>query len=310
MMQYPPVTVLTLMYNTKSQYVIEGIRSVQRNNYPNLEHIFMDDCSPDQTHSNEVEKWIRENNYDCVFIRNKVNQGVSRNLNDIIAMAKGKYLVGCCDDVLADNRISKDVELFESLPDNYAIIFGFSQSMDAESRLLPEMSPNMPVVKDDNYFEELIKGNFISGPAVTMKKEALKAIGGYDQNLIVEDYDMWMRLAYAGYKFKIRPAILIYYRVLKGSLSSHPRIDTDVLRIKAKYPDRIPLKSMFDQEIKALLRQNKNEKADEVIALYEESFKSYVFAKWLRKVRSSGLRSALLFLKLKIGGVMLAFKSS
>lgn len=308
-MKYPLVTAFTFIYNTNPEYIIQAIKSFQRNNYPNIEHIIIDDCSPDQNPSIAVEKWIKENNYECKFIRNPVNQGVSQNLNDIIAMARGKYLVGCCDDVLADDRIIGDVELLEGLPDDYAVVFGFSQEIDSEGKLLPIISPNPPTVKDDNYFEELVKGNFISGPTVTMRTEALKAVGGYDKSLIVDDYYMWMRLSYTGYKFKMRPAITAYYRVHGQGLSYNPRLNLDVLKIRSKYPDRIPLKSMFDQEIRALLKQHETKKADEVIALYEESFRSYAFAKWLRIVRISGLRSALLFLKQKIGGVMLAFKS-
>ncbi|MCW3078449.1 MAG: glycosyltransferase [Bacteroidetes bacterium] len=309
-MIYPPVTVLTLMYNTNPKYIIEAIESVQRNNYPNLEHIIMDDCSPDQNPSIEVENWIKENNYNCRFIRNPVNQGVSKNLNQIISIAKGKYLIGCCDDVLADDRILKDVEIFEQLSDDYAIIFGFSQSMDAESRLLPKMSPNMPVVENENYFKELSeRGNFISGPAVTMRKEALRAIGGYGENLIVEDYDMWMRLSNAGYKFKLRPAILIYYRELKGGLSSHPRITLDVLKIKSKFPNRIPLKSVFDQEIQNLLNNKETEKLKQVISLYKECFPSYKFIRLFDMVHFTFFQSNLLSLKLLIGKSVLRLNS-
>lgn len=308
-MKYPPVTVLTLMYNTNPNYIIEAIQSVQRNNYPNLEHIIMDDCSPDQNPSIAVEKWIKDNNYECRFIRNLVNQGVSKNLNDIIGMAKGKYLFGCCDDVLADDRIMKDVELFEELPDDYAIVCGFSQMIDAESRLLPIMSPNMPVVENDNYFTELInRGNFISGPAATMRADALKAIGGYDLNLMVEDYDMWLRLSHAGYKFKIRPAILMYHRLLPGGLSFHPKINLDRLKAKLKYPTRFPLKSILDQEIKSALKNRQAEFLEQIITLYKDCFPDYAFINFFETARYNFLRSNLLSLKFLIGNTVLKIK--
>lgn len=301
-MNYPLVTVLTLMYNTKAEYIIEAIESVKRNNYPNIEHIIMDDCSPDEGPRNAVEKWVKENNYSCTYIKNAANQGVSKNLNDIISMAKGKYLVGCCDDVLVDDRIVKDVELFESLTDDYAIIFGFSQSIDAHSNLLPTMSPNIPVVDNDNYFKALVeRGNFISGPAVTMKREALMSIGGYDGKLIVEDYDMWMRLSSAGYKFKVRPAILIYYRELKGSLSGHPQVYIDVLKIKAKFKDRIPFKSILDQELKRQLMLKEKEKVKEIISLYKKLFPTDIFLRVFLLSYFAFLRSGLLAIKFSIG---------
>lgn len=308
-MNYPPVTVLTLMYNTNSKYVFEGIQSVQRNKYPNLEHIIMDDCSPNQTHSLEVENWIKENNYPCRFIRNSTNQGVSKNLNQIISIAKGKYLMGCCDDILADDRIIKDVELFEQLSKEYAIVFGFSQSIDSESRLLPIMSPNIPLVENDNYFDALSKmGNFISGPAVTMRKEALRSVGGYDENFIVEDYDMWMRLSFAGYKFRVRPAVLIYYRELAGSLSSHPRITLDVLKIKAKFPDKIPMKSVFDQQLQILLKKKDDEKIKQIITLYKTLFPSNVFIRLFQLANFRFFQANLLSMKFRMGRMLLDIK--
>lgn len=309
-MNYPLVTVLTLIYNTPPEYLIEGIKSVQRNNYPNVEHIFIDDCSPDPGPKTVLKKWISDNNYKCRFIEHEVNQGVSRNLNEIISIANGKYLMGCCDDVLADDRIFKDVELFETLSDEYAIVFGFSQSIDAQSRLLPKMSPNIPVVESENYFNELaIMGNFISGPAVTMRKDALKAIGGYDENLIVEDYDMWMRLSDAGYKFKVRPAVLIYYRELKGSLSSHPRIPIDLLRIKAKFGNKVPLKSAFDQQLLALLKQGPDQSVKEVMNFYTECFKSYLFARLLKLAHFRAPRRMLLNAKLQAGSLVMKLRN-
>ena len=302
-MNYPLVTVMTLMYNTKASYVIEGIQSVIRNGYPNVEHIFIDDCSPDPSYSNEVERWIKENNYPCIFIRNEFNQGVSKNLNDIIRIAKGKYLIGCCDDILADNRIFKDVELFESLPDDYAVIVGYSQSIDADGHLLPIISPNPPRPKDDNFFNYLIKDNIIPGPATTTKRSILESIGGYSVGILPEDYDLWLRLSYQGFKFKVRPEILIYYRVLSTSLSNHPRLYMDVFRVKAKFPDRINLKFFLDSELKNVLIRGEKDKCQEIIGFYKDQFPKSIFIKLLEVVRFKIIRLILLNCKYIIGTI-------
>lgn len=309
-MNYPLVTVMTLMYNTKASYVIEGIQSVIRNGYPHVEHIFIDDCSPDQSHSLEVENWIKENKYPCIFIRNEVNQGVSKNLNHIIHTAKGKYLIGCCDDILADDRIFKDVELFERLPDDYAVIVGYSQSIDAEGNLLPIISPNPPTPKDDNFFNYLIKDNIIPGPATTTKRSILESVGGYSVGILPEDYDLWLRLSHQGFKFKVRPGILIFYRVLSTSLSNHPKLYMDVFRVKAKFPDRINLKFFLDEEIKRVLISDEQDKYKEIIKFYKEQFPKSWFIKLLDGLRFKTLRLALLNAKYFIGSLIQKMKGN
>ncbi|MFN5849008.1 MAG: glycosyltransferase family 2 protein, partial [Chitinophagales bacterium] len=121
-MDYPLVTVFTLIYNTDPRYVIEAIESIRANNYPNLQHIIIDDCSPDIKPKQVVKSWIRENNYSCEFYEHKVNYGLCKTLNHVLELAKGEYLFGCSDDLITENRIRQDVETFLELNGDYAIV--------------------------------------------------------------------------------------------------------------------------------------------------------------------------------------------
>src|SRR6188474_3378131 len=95
----PLVTVFSLVYNT-GKYVIEAIESVKANNYPNIQHIIIDDCSYDGVSTELVSDWIKENNYNCTFIKHEKNQGICRTLNEILRLAKGKYIFGVSDDLI------------------------------------------------------------------------------------------------------------------------------------------------------------------------------------------------------------------
>lgn len=112
-MEYPLVTVFTLIYNTNPRYVIEAIESVRANNYPNLQHIIIDDCSPNPEPKRAVKQWIKDNNYLCEFYEHETNYGICKTLNHVLELTKGKYLFGCSDDLISSTKILSDVEILE-----------------------------------------------------------------------------------------------------------------------------------------------------------------------------------------------------
>jgi glycosyltransferase involved in cell wall biosynthesis len=219
-MEFPLVTIFTLIYNTNPKYVIEAIESVRNNNYPNIQHIIIDDCSPDTTPKKVVKQWIAENNYPCEFHEHEVNFGLCKTLNHVLDLTKGKYLIGCSDDVLLENRIIDDVTIFESLPEDYCMIHSITECFDEHSKSLNREIKLNSKINDDEYFVKLIHGNFISAPTVTLKTNILKKIGGYDEKILFEDYDMWLRLSSNGYKFKYHDKINTRYRIHAQSMSN------------------------------------------------------------------------------------------
>ena len=49
------------------------------------EHIIIDDCSTDNS-VKVIENWIKENDYECTFIKHEVNQGICKTLNESIKL--------------------------------------------------------------------------------------------------------------------------------------------------------------------------------------------------------------------------------
>ncbi|MCY1555227.1 hypothetical protein D9M68_918650 [compost metagenome] len=50
-----------------------------------------------------------------------------------------------------------------------------------------------------------------------IRRQALVDVGMYDERLVYEDYDMWLRLA-AQYEFVYHPAVVARYRIVSTSL--------------------------------------------------------------------------------------------
>ncbi len=217
---YPLVTAFTLIYNT-GDYVIEALNSIKANNYPKLEHIIVDDCSTDERSIQLVEKWIIENNYSCTFIKHETNKGVCSTLNEILSIAKGKYIFGCSDDIIMPERLFKQIEMLEASDDDVCAVYSKAYIIrDNKIRydyLMGGCSEEFP--PQGYVLDRLIDYNFMPAITVMVKTKCLHQMGGYDEYFAYEDYPMWLKLA-EKYKFIYSEYVSGIYRYWDNSISS------------------------------------------------------------------------------------------
>src|ERR1039457_6887169 len=86
----PLVSVLVGCYN-HARYVTETLESVRLQTYPKIQLIIWDDCSRDNS-VEAIQSWIRQHNYECIFLQHSVNRGICQSLNEALALAQGKYI--------------------------------------------------------------------------------------------------------------------------------------------------------------------------------------------------------------------------
>lgn len=66
------------------------------------------------------------------------------------------------------------------------------------------------------YESLLFEGNCLSTSAVVVRKKALESVGGFNESpaiVTAEDYDLWLALSQAGFRFAFIPEILGEYRL-------------------------------------------------------------------------------------------------
>jgi glycosyltransferase involved in cell wall biosynthesis len=270
-MDYPLVTVCTLIYNTNPKYVIEAIQSIKANNYPNLQHIIIDDCSTDPQPKEIVKKWILENNYQCEFYEHEVNYGICKTLNHVLELTRGKYFLGCSDDIITSDRILQDVIQFSKLTDDYSIVFGLTQEINENGVLKPKVFPWTEEPSSDNYWDLLLKGNCLSGPSTTYKTEILKDINGFNENFKLEDYEMNLRLASNKYKFKAIAKINGFYRVHSNSISSKLNFELENIRVLSNFKNEEKIKDIIYERVWQFLFHRKDG-YKEALQIYVTSF--------------------------------------
>ena len=100
----PKVSIISSVYN-REKYILRFLRSIQNQFFDNIEIIFIDDCSKDNS-VKIIEKYKIEDER-IILIKNKRNKGtlISRNIGAL--KAKGEYLIfPDSDDLLSQNILS------------------------------------------------------------------------------------------------------------------------------------------------------------------------------------------------------------
>ena len=239
--ELPLITVFTLIFNT-GKYVIEALESLNRTEYPRekIQNIIIDDFSTDNS-LQLVENWIGANNYNCELIKHKENWGVCKTLNQVIELSKGEYITGLSDDIILPKSFKKLVFEFSKLEKDFAVVFGDAELIDEHSNLLfgkfiQRYKPKLTNVPEGNIFDNLLEGNFIPMMASLIKVNAIRDVGGFDENLKYEDYDLWLRIS-RKYQFRFINSVVAQYRIRKDGLSENIDWAYDNFTILLKHVD-------------------------------------------------------------------------
>ncbi|HEY0458694.1 MAG TPA: glycosyltransferase family 2 protein [Pyrinomonadaceae bacterium] len=188
----PTLMVVTPAYN-QAEFLRDTIESVLSQDYPNIEHVVLDDGSTDET-----PRILKEYDGKIIWETHK-NMGQTPTINKGWAMTKGEIITWLnSDDTFYDSTsVRTGIEYLINNPD-VGIVFGDSMYTEADGT---EIEPTRPVV--DWTYEKFIRTceNFISQPSAFIRREIYEKVGELDPKFYYfMDWDFWMR---AGIYFKI-----------------------------------------------------------------------------------------------------------
>jgi len=179
-----------------SNYIRESIESVLNQTERNFELLIVDNCSTDQTLS-----IIRE--YGDPRIRvfvNEWNLGAFANFNRCIELAKGEFIVLLPhDDVLLPTALeiySKGLAAEPQVGLAYSSYYVIDEK--GKRSCLSMAYDENKVMSGNEAFTKLAKGCPIQ--CTMTRREIYSRLGSWDTNIIISDWDMWCRIALAGYK--------------------------------------------------------------------------------------------------------------
>jgi len=216
----PSVTVIALCFN-HSRFLHECLNSIAAQTFKDFQLIVTDDCSKDKS-ADLIQAWLSTHRPDAIFIRHTQNMGLCKTLNEALSHARGEFIsMIATDDAWEPNKIAQQLELMRSQSSNVAVVYADATRMDESGqRLVPDfIEAHTPdcTRPSGRIFAELANRNFIPAMATLIRRQAIIDVGGYDERLTYEDYDMWLRLA-ARYEFVYCPMALARYRIVATSL--------------------------------------------------------------------------------------------
>lgn len=209
-MARPKVSVLLSVYNEEKN-IGNAIQSCLHQSFGDFELIIVDDGSTDRTL--EVIESFAVFDTRIKFI-SRPNKGLAASLNDGLSEAKGEWVARMdADDISLPERLA--VQL------NYVYENPNVDVLGAAAYMRSQKGEQLGVFSLPSQHERLEKTIHRSSPfihpSVIFKKEAVKAVGGYDERLRwAQDYDLWSRMI-GSYNFHNLEEPLIIYTMPTGS---------------------------------------------------------------------------------------------
>ncbi|WP_345368641.1 glycosyltransferase family 2 protein [Algivirga pacifica] len=222
-MSNPLVTVVCLCYN-QAPYVTQAIDSILSQTYTPIEIIIIDDQSTD--HSIEVIQRKIKKLPHIQFIISPQNQGNCKAFNQALTIAKGKYIIDlAADDIMYPERVALQVEAFEKLSEDYAIVFTDTHFINENGKRIRstyykrnDRGQLLERVPSGDLYKRVLQNPPVMSPPTQMyRTSVIQRIGGYDDNLSYEDYDLWIRLG-RNHKFYFLDEITTAKRELSTAL--------------------------------------------------------------------------------------------
>lgn len=221
------VSILIPCYNHE-QFLDDCLESILAQDYANIELLICDDCSPDNSYAKilSYEQRLKARFPRVEILKNEVNCGVTKNVNRMLAMAKGDYIKTIAsDDAMAPNAIGEMARYLQSNPNTDVVVANGVKVSEQER--YPQFTPQgkiydaAPDFSPEGFFLRVARCNPISAPAAMVRMEVYKQFGMYDETVKIEDLEFWLRcLKDGGCRFGFLDADLLYYRINANSMTS------------------------------------------------------------------------------------------
>jgi glycosyltransferase involved in cell wall biosynthesis len=204
--RYPKICVVTPSYN-QAEFLERTILSVLNQNYANLEYIIIDGGSTDgsveiiKKYEKYLSCWMSQPDKGQA---DAINKGFRGSNADLIAWQNS-------DDVYVPGAFEKIRTMYAKYK-NAEVLFGNAYIIDADDTILQEMRYHPFSVRHLIYY-----GWNLTNQAAFWKTSVFKKVGYLLNYPVAFDWDWFIRLGVAGFRFQFVREFLGAYRIQQNS---------------------------------------------------------------------------------------------
>jgi glycosyltransferase involved in cell wall biosynthesis len=227
----PGITVLIPAYRAQAT-IARAIASVRAQTLQPEQILIVDDGSPEAL----IVDANLAGSIALSLVRLPQNLGSSAALNHGISQVKTQWIAFLdADDSWHREKLARQMAEAARCSDSVLIATGLRFLDSAGQSVIDVATVRLPEQLDDR-LASLMEDCVIGKPTVLVRTHVVRAVGGFDTNLIVgEDQHLWLRIA-ADYRVDIVPDILTFAHDTPGSLTKRTDIAPDHLWRKVIEP--------------------------------------------------------------------------
>jgi len=224
-------------YN-RAHLLDKTIKSVCAQTLADWELIIADDGSTDAT-PRIVAQW-REKEPRIVYVRNDHNQGISKNYNTGLCLARGEFIAMIDDDDpwCDAHKLEKQIAFLNAHPDHVGCGGGAIVIDPGGHELYRYLKPE----HDKDIRARMLFSNPMANSTTIFRRSAGQGVGWYDESIRYSgDRDFWLKMGLIGKLYNF-PAYFSYYTMSGNNtsvLKIRPHLKTSLMvmrRYKGKYP--------------------------------------------------------------------------
>lgn len=233
-----PIRISVLLpFHHEGSLLEEAIESVRRQHCNEWEMILVDSHADDRTRSIAARYTLSDPRIRMVLAN---APGISAALNTGLSECAGAYIARMdADDRMHPERLLKQADFLDSHASIDLVASRctvFPGTPENEGYRLFVAWQNEIMTPEDHRRNRFIESP-IAHPSVMFRRSLIDRYGGYRDDGVPEDYELWLRWMDAGVRISKLPEFLLEWRDHSGRLSrNHPDYSLDAfLRVKARY---------------------------------------------------------------------------
>jgi glycosyltransferase involved in cell wall biosynthesis len=218
MMQNNPLVSILLLSMNHEDYIEQCIQSLTTQTYKNIEVIYMDNFSSDNTFQ-KGKLLLEQSGIPFKCYSNKESKTISSNLNFLFDQSSGDLVSPLSsDDWFEKNNIEKKVNYFIHNTEAGALFSNGWIYNEVDKKLI--LNDSSTFRKGYIYKEVLTHADCIFYVGMIYRREIIEKVGKWDESLLIEDTDMFIRIGLeATIEYLEEP--LVYYRRTISSASKN-----------------------------------------------------------------------------------------